>query len=103
MTDDRIAATAERGRRARLVMDEFLAPAFEQVQQAYSARLKEICANRPWDAGPISALANASRIVEEVEKQIVAIVLAGEAASKEIIRVEKVEKLTPAKRRLLGY
>lgn len=99
MTD---AARADRGRRAELMWDEFMSPAFEVVRAEYEARLREICAKRPWAANEISALANASRIAEEVEKQIKALVYDGKEALAQMGRAEKIASMSPQRRKVLG-
>ena len=96
------AERIRRGQNAQRALVEFLDPAFEAVHEAYSQRLKEIATKTPWEAGKITALANATRIVEEVRNQIAALVHDGSHASSNMIRVEKIEKLSPAKRRLLN-
>ena len=63
--------------------------------------MTEIAAKTPWEAGKITALANATRIVAEVRAQIVALVMDGEDAKHGLIRAQRIEDMTPAKRRLL--
>jgi maltoporin len=99
LTDAQRLARAEHARRA---MEEFLAPAFEQARAAYAARMVEIAATTPWESGKITALANAVRIVDEVEAQIGAQVADGADARGKMIRADRIEALTPAKRRLLN-
>ena len=99
LTDPQRVARAEHARRA---MDEFLAPAFEQARQTYGARMVDIAATTPWESGKITALANALRIIAEVEAQVVGQIADGSDARKQMIRADKIEKLTPARRRLLN-
>ena len=90
----------ERARLARQSL-EFLEPAFETVKGEYRARLSQVCAATPWEASKISALANAERIANEVQAQLVALVADGTDAQSQIDRAKKIETLSPAKRRLL--
>jgi hypothetical protein len=92
-------ARAEHARRA---MEEFLGPAFEQARAAYGARMVEIAGSTPWEAGRITALANALRIVDEVEAQVTAQIADGADARTKLIRADRIEQLTPARRRLLN-
>jgi hypothetical protein len=92
----------ERGSRAQRAIEEFMQPAFDVVCSEYAARLKEVAAREPWAANKIAALANALRIVEEVQGQIVGIVYDGEHARQGKTRAEKIEQLSPAKRRFLN-
>lgn len=95
------AERIERARQARHAL-EFLAPAFEAVVSAYTGRLETLAAQEPWAHGKITALANAARIAREVHGQIAALVHDGEDARASLVRVEKIERLTPARRRLLS-
>lgn len=96
------AERIRRGQNAQRALDEFLDPAFRAVHEAYSARLKEIASTTPWEAGKITALANATRIIEETRAQIFALVADGKEAEGQTIRAEKIEKLSPARRRLFN-
>lgn len=101
MTELTEAQRVERARQARHAL-EFLTPAFEAVVSAYTGRLEALASHEPWAHGKITALANATRIAREVHGQIAALVHDGEDARASLVRVEKIEKLTPAKRRLLN-
>lgn len=92
----------ERAHNAKRALDEFLDPAFDVVIEAYTARLTDIASSTPWEAGKITALANATRIAQEVRSQVMALVLDGQDAKRGLIRAEKIEAMTPAKRRLLN-
>lgn len=102
MSDLNEAERAQRGQNAQRALDEFLNPAFNAVVSLYSERLEAIAAKEPWEAGKITALANAVRIAKEVHGQIATLVFDGQAASNGLIRAEKIERLTPAKRRFLN-
>lgn len=99
MTDQERIDRAERAKRA---LEEFLAPAFEVVRSDYMGRVKDISSRAPWDAQKISSLANAARIADEVERQIVSLIFDGEAAKHGRARVERIEQLSPARRRFLN-
>ena len=96
------AQRIDRGRRAKMALDEFLDPAFEAVIAAYTARIEEIASTQPWEAAKITALANAVRIARSVKAQIEAHVHEGERAKSDRERTQEIEKLSPAKRRLLN-
>ena len=95
-------ARIERAGRAQRALEEFLDPAFETAHAEYAERLKVIASKEPWATNKIAALANAARIVEEVRGQIVALVFDGEHAKQGKARAEKIEQLSPAKRRFLN-
>ncbi len=101
MTDLTNEQRLERARQAEHAMT-FLAPAFDVVISAYVERMEQVASTTPWEANKITALANATRIAREVQSQIVAIVHDGADAQANIKRAETIEKLTPAKRRLLN-
>lgn len=92
----------ERARQAAQAMETFLAPAFHVVAEEYHDRLAAICATRPWATNEIAALANATRIVGEVQRQIEGLIHDGAAAKDRKDRAARIADLTPAKRRLLG-
>jgi hypothetical protein len=94
---------ARRGEAAKRAVEDFFDPAMDHVHSVYSARLKTICANEPWETGKIAALANATRIIEEVSKDILTFIYDGEEAAGRLIKAERIEKLSPTKRKFLGY
>lgn len=102
MSDLTEAQRVARGEQARRALEDFLNPAFEAVISAYTDRLEAVAAKEPWEAAKITALANATRIAKEVHAQMVGLVQVGEHARASMVRVEKIEQLTPAKRRLLN-
>lgn len=93
---------AERARLAKQALDNFLAPAFTELDNAYTGRLAAVCASEPWATNKIAALANATRIVAEVRAQIEAVVADGDVARREIDHAKRIEQLSPAKKRLLS-
>lgn len=92
----------ERARLARLALTDFLAPAFDVVRAEYGSRLTAVCAAKPWATNEIAALANAARIVDEVQSQIEALVRDGDEARHSLDRAKRIEGMSPAKRRLLS-
>lgn len=96
------AERIERARQAKLALSTFLDPAFEQLVEVYHNRIADICASTPWEANKISALANAIRIAQEVRSQIATIIADGDVANAGRARADRVEKLTPTRRRLLN-
>ena len=102
MTELSEAQRVERAARASKAIDEFFTPALMRAHAAFARRLSEICAREPWAAEKIAAVANAIRILEELGKDLEAALHDGEAAAQSLLRAEKYEKLTPARRRLLG-
>ncbi len=102
MTELTDAQRVERADRATKAIDEFFAPALARAHAAFSERLKDICAREPWAAHRIAAIANAIRILEELGNDLEAAIRDGDAAAQSIMRAEKYERLTPARRRLLG-
>ena len=91
-----------RGHNAKRAIEEFLDPAFEVVMEEYHRRMVVICSTTPWADKKISALANATRIVNEVRNQVVSLVAEGEKALSDKKRAERVEALSPARRRLFN-
>ena len=98
MTRDPIEAATD----AQKVLDEFLTPAFEAVNDTYVARLAQIAASEPWDTDKIAKLAIAVRVAQEVRAQIEAVVTAGKLAAAEHLRAEKIERIPLAKRKYMG-
>jgi hypothetical protein len=96
------AARIERGRRAAQALEEFLDPAFEEAIGAYTARMRELIGQAPWEIEKIKALVVAQRIAEEVRREIALLVKDAEAARREVSRVEEIASLPAARRRALG-
>lgn len=101
MSDLTEAQRVERARQAQHAL-EFMAPAFDELHAVYTDRLKAIASTAPWEAHKITALANATRILEEVRTQITGLVRDGVDAQAKIDRAKRVEDLSPARRRLLN-
>jgi hypothetical protein len=102
MSDLTDSQRIERARRAQAAIDEFFDPAFEVVAEEYHNRLAAICATEPWSTNKIAALANAGRVAGEVRSQIMALIADGEHAKSKKTRAEKIEGLSPARRRLFS-
>ena len=102
MTDLTEPQRIYRAARAKRAMEEFIDPALAVLKEEYGARMIELASRTPWEAGKITALANALRIAEEVENQVKALIYDGEHAKAGKVRADRIEKLTPARRRLLG-
>lgn len=102
MVDLTEAQRIERGRRAKMALEEFLDPAFAAVTEAYTSRIEGLASTQPWEAQKITALANAIRIANQVKNQIMGIVHEGENTKAHKDRAEEIEKLSPARRRFLN-
>lgn len=101
MSDLTDAQRIERARQASLALKDYLDPALNVVIDSYTERLEQLASTAPWEAGKITALANAVRIAREVRGQIAQLVADGTDAKQNIERAKRIEQLTPAKRRLL--
>lgn len=102
MSDLTEAQKVSRGEQARRALGDFLSPAFEAVIAAYTDRIEELASTQPWEAAKITALANATRIAKQAHAHISALVYEGQHARAGMVRVQEIEKLSPAKRRLLN-
>lgn len=93
----------ELARRAKLAMDEFLAPAFAIVEADYAEKMIAAAASTDPRAPEIIArLANAIKATRMARNQIEGFVADGIVAQNNIDQQKKVETLTPAQRRLLN-
>lgn len=92
-------AKVARAMRAKLAMDEFLAPALRAIEGEYLTALASLAASEPWETGKITKLAVAQRVIKAVEQHIIMSVLEGELAGKELERAKKIEALPEARRR----
>lgn len=102
MSDLTDSQRVERARQAAMALSDFLDPAFEVVVASYAERLEQLASTTPWEAGKITALANAVRIAKEVRNQIALLVADGSDARQIIARAKKIEEMTPARKRLLS-
>ena len=95
----------DRARRAETLRNEFLAPVFGDIRQAYANRIVEIAATEldpKIRAEKITALSSAIRILGNLETGINAFIRDGEVAKGNLLRVEKIESMTAPQRRLFG-
>lgn len=90
------------GQQAERAMEQFLAPAFDAVTAAYTARLSEIASSEPWASDKIVKLALANRVLREVRSQIEAVIAAGDVAKAGKAQAEKIAAIPLERRRLMG-
>lgn len=91
------------GEQAKHAMAQFLAPAFDVVTEAYSARFMELAAESPISGQPAMVkLAMALKIVKTVRDQIEAVARDGDFARHDIKHAAQIEALSPERRKLLG-
>jgi hypothetical protein len=102
MTDLTERQRVERAERAKRALEEFVEPAIDHVCATFEKRLKEVCAKEPWASDKIAALANVIRIAEEIGGDIIGLIHDGAEAQSHILKVERYEALTPARRRLVS-
>jgi hypothetical protein len=95
-------ASADRAQRA---WDEFFAPMIGELRSAYSERMLEVATtelNPAKRADMITALSNAVKVLDTLKGGMLETIRDGELAQAEQLRVEKIEKMTAPKRRLLN-
>lgn len=93
----------ERARRAKLALDEFMAPAFAAVEADYGEKMIAAASGTDPRANDVIArLANGIKAARQVKAYIETFVYDGELAKAGMIRAERVEAMTPAQRRLLN-
>ena len=88
-----------RGFRAKVAMDEFLAPALKSIEAEYLLALTTLAASEPWATDKLTKLAVAQRVIKAVEQHVIAAVMEGEIASQNLERAKKIAALPEAKRR----
>lgn len=105
MTDLSPEERIRRAERAKLAYEEFVKPEMDFAREHYARRLVEI-ATQEMDsrkrADKIANLSVALRIHEEIDKGFQLLAEDGKAASQRMIRAEKIENLSPARRRLFS-
>ena len=102
LTDQQIVTRAHR---AETLRDEFLAPVLADHRAQYAERIVHIASTEldpKTRADKITALSTAIRIIGNIEAGIDAYIRDGEVAKGNLLRVEKVEKMSAPQRRLLG-
>ncbi|WP_370309288.1 hypothetical protein [Sphingobium abikonense] len=90
-----------RGKRAKLAMDEFLAPAINAIEAEYLSALSQMAASEPWETGKITKLAVAQRVIKSVEQHIIVAVMDGVQAEHALARAKQIAAIPEAKRRFL--
>lgn len=95
-------AKAARGIRAKLAMEEFLAPAIHSLGAEYLTALTQLAANEPWETTKITKLAIAQRVIKAVEQQIILAVMDGEQATGNLERAKVIAAMPEAKRKWLN-
>lgn len=76
-----------------------MADAVQEVATAYLERMAALEPHEPGFEGKARVLAIGARVVKQVEAQIMAVLLDGALAAKEIERMERDKAFTPQKRR----
>ncbi len=92
----------ERAERAQAAMEEFLRPAFVQVEAEYTERLTETCRRRPWSWLQIIMLATLLRYTARARKRIEAIIDDGPIALDQRTREIHINRIHPERRKVLG-
>lgn len=90
-----------RGMRAKLAMDEFLAPALNAVGAEYLTALTQMAASEPWETAKITKLAIAQRVIKSVEQHIIMAVMDGVQADSNLARAKQIAAIPEAKRKFL--
>ena len=90
-----------RAQRAKMAMDEFLAPALNAIGAEYLTALTTLAANEPWETGKISKLAIAQRVIKSVEQHIIMTVMDGVQADSNLARAKQIAAIPEAKRKFL--
>ncbi len=94
-----------RAERAKLAYDEFVKPEMDFAREHYVRRLVEVATQETDSrrrADKIANLSVALRIHEEIDKGFQLLAEDGKAASQHLVRAEKIENLSPARRRLFA-
>lgn len=105
--DDRLTRLEQslaRATRAKAAWDEFFEPMLAELSDAYTERMAEVATtelNSARRADKITALSNALKIASTLKGGMLAIIMDGEAAQKELARFDNIERMTESQRRLL--
>jgi hypothetical protein len=102
MTPQERIARAQRAERA---LEEFITPILTECRETYTARIIELAAtelNPNKRRDKITALATAVRVLDAIENGIQAVILDGQMATKDKLRAEKIERMTPPERRIFN-
>lgn len=91
--------------RAQRAWDEFFAPMIAELRSAYSERMVEVATtelNHAKRADKITALSNAVKILDTLKGGMLEAIRDGELAKEDMLRAERIEQLSPSRRRLLN-
>ena len=94
-----------RSHRASSAWDEFFGPMIGEMRSAYTDRMVELANSelaRDKRSDKLTALANAMKILGNLESGMQAIIRDGDVAQREKLRADKVEQMTAPQRRLLN-
>lgn len=91
------------GQQAERAMEQFLAPAFEEVAEAYTIRLGEVAAAEPWATDKIVKLALANRVLKEVRAQVEYLITNGRLERDRKAAADKIAAIPIEKRRIANY
>ena len=91
-----------RGFRASAALDEFVAPAIEQLRSEYMAALTQLAVSEPWASDKLVKLAVAQRVINIVEQHFKQLVADGEITAAKISRAQEIARLPEAKRKWLN-
>lgn len=91
------------GQQAERAMEQFLAPAFEEVAQVYTQRLSEVAAAEPWATDKIVKLALANRVLKEVRAQIEHLIANGKLEQDAKRTADKIAAIPIERRRIANY
>jgi hypothetical protein len=96
-------ARRERAHRATLAYDEFINPMVDMLREEYLAALSELAVNEPWEAGKMTKLAVAQRVINKVDQHMKSIILDGEDVARKMSRAQEIMELPEAKRKWLNF
>lgn len=91
--------------RAQAAWEEFFAPMIGELRSAYSERMVEVATtelNHAKRADKITALSNAVKILDTLKGGMLEAIRDGELAKEDMLRAERIEQLSPSRRRLLN-
>ena len=99
------AERASLGHRAQTALDEFIGPAVQAYRTTLLARIGDVATTELDSrkrADKLSSLSLALRVADEIEGGLKDMVRDGEYAVAQMERIDKIERMTPAKRSLLN-
>ena len=88
--------------RAKASWNEFVGPCFQVVRAGYAVGLAEYAARCPEDTKRITKLAQAIKVLDDVESQMMAIIAQGVVAENDAKRAQQIAKIRPSMRQLIG-